>query len=192
MSLPTDLDIKSYLRIENEVEDILIFGLNRTARAEVAQYLKVPLEGEAMTFEGRYPRRGHRREPFEQLTIPVQPCDDSATITDVNGTEVDAATYTIDGRSGQVNAVPGAAFGAAPYTIVVNVGWTEHPRYDDDVDPILAQAILDLASDLWSRRNPGAIYEQSGGQVSITYDKAPMPARTKDLLDRLRPVGRIF
>ncbi len=192
MSLPTDLEIKSYLRISTDVEDILIFGLNQTAQAQVRQYLGVPLASEARTFRGRKARRGDRGERFEQLTIPIQPCDTTATITDVEGVEVDGDTYTIDGRRGLVNAVPLTVFDKGPYTIAVNVGFQYDPAYDTDVDPILRQTILDLASDLWSRRNPGAIYEQSGGQVSITYTEATIPMRTKAMLDALRPKGRAW
>ena len=192
MSLPTEEEIKQYLRISTDVEDFLIFALNQTARAQVTQYLKVPLESENRTFEGRYPRRGLRREPFEQLTIPVQPCDNSATITDVDGDEVDDSTYTIDVRNGFVNLVQFESFAKPPYTIDVSVGWTFDPNYDERVDGILRQAVLDLASDLWSRRNPGAIYEQSGGQVSITYTEATLPMRTQALLESLRPRGRAW
>jgi hypothetical protein len=192
MSLPTDLEIKSYLRISTDVEDILIFGLNQTARAQVTQYLRVPLESEARTFRGRKPVPGDRGERFERLEIPVVPCDTTATITDVEGATVDSDTYTIDGRKGQVNLVVNEVFDNGPYTVAVNVGWPYHPTYDTDVDPILRQSILDLASDLWSRRNPGAIYEQSGGQVSITYTDAAIPSRTKALLDVLRTPGRLW
>jgi hypothetical protein len=186
MSLPTDLEIKSYLRISTDVEDILIFGLNQTAQAQVAQYLRTPLGSEARTFKGRRPRQGYRRELAEQLWVPVQPCDETATITDLDDVEVDAATYTIDGATGYINAIQGESFDNPPYTIAINVGLIYDPNYDADVDPILRQAILDLASDLWNSRNPRALYEQSGGQVSITYDKVPMARRTTALLDSLR------
>jgi len=187
MSLPTDLEIKSYLRISTDVEDVLIFGLNQTAQAQVRQYLGVPLESRAMTFTGCWPRRGPRLERTERLVIPVVPCSTTATITNVDGTVVDDATYTIDPSTGYVDLVKGSCFSKPPYTIAVNVGFTFDPEYDTAVDPVLRQVVLDLASDLWSRRNPGAIYEQSGGQVSITYTEATIPMRTKAMLDALRP-----
>ena len=192
MSLPDDIEIKSYLRISTDVEDDLIFSLNLSARAWVTSYLGVPLESEPRTFKGRYPREGIRREAATQLVIPVVPCSTTATITDFDDVEVDSTTYTIDERTGFVDTVPFEVFDSAPYQIVVNVGWQHHPSYDDNIDPILRQAILDLASDMWNRRNPGAEYEQSGGQVSITYTRADMPLRTKSLLETLRPSLRAW
>ena len=187
MSLPTDLEIKSYLRISTDVEDILIFTLNQTAQAQVVQYLDVPLTSESRTFTGLWPKLGPRREWRTRLHLPVIPCETTATITDRDGTTVSSATYTIDPRTGYVDSTLDVFFDNPPYKAVVNVGWTYHPNYDSDVDPILRQAILDLASDLWNRRNPGAEYEQSGGQVSITYTRVEMPLRTAALLNVLRP-----
>ena len=192
MSLPDETEIKSYLRISTDVEDDLLFTLNQTARAITTSYLGVPLESDSRTFKGRYPREGLRREAATQLVIPVVPCSTTATITDFDDVEVDSTTYTIDERTGFVDTVPFEVFDSAPYTIVVNVGWQHHPNYTDDIEPLLRQAILDLASDMWNRRNPGAEYEQSGGQVSITYTRSDMPLRTKTLLETLRPSLRAW
>lgn len=194
MALPTDLEIKSYLRLDTDEEDLLIFALNQTAQGIVSRYLRVPLASESRTFTGRYPVIGPRRERWERLTIPVLPCDTSATITDVDGTTISSATYTIDPRTGTVDIARLAAWDNPPYTITVSVGWTFDPNYDTDVDPVLRQAIIDIAADLWNRRNPGATFEQSGGQVSVQYEQnaggattIDIPLRTRFLLDTLRP-----
>lgn len=192
MALPTDLEIKSYLRLDTDEEDLLIFTLNQTAQAVVASKINLPLEAAATTFYGRTPRRGYRGEAAERLTIPKQPCATTATITDVDGETVDADTYTIEPLTGWVNAALYEAFAAPPYTIVVNVGLTAHPDYDAVIDPIARQAILDLASDYWNRRNPGGVFEQSGGQVSITYTEDEVARRTKDLIELLRVKGRAW
>lgn len=190
MGLPTVEEIKDYLRISTDVEDVALDGLKDTAQAQVARYLGVPLDGDSRTFTGRRAFKGPRQEPFEQLRVPIQPCDDSATITDVDGDEVDDTTYTIDPETGHIDLIQLEAFDNPPYTVVVNVGWTYHPRYTTEVEPVLRQAILDIASDLYNRRNPGEVYNQSGGQVSSTYTPAPIPPRTKELLEILRPKGR--
>lgn len=192
MALPDLEELRSYLRLETEIEDELLEAALASAEARVSQYLKTPLDSDARTFEGRYGRRGLRKEPLEQLTIPVIPCDDTAVITDVDGDTVDDATYTINPRDGFVNLVQLEAFDNPPYTIVVNVGWSYHPAYDDEVEPILRQAILYIAADIYYRRNPGAVYQQSGGQVSITYTEEAIPPTIKDLLESLRPRGRCF
>ena len=189
MPLPSDEEIKQYLRLETDVEDDLIEVLNLTARALVEQYLKVPLESSNRTFTGRFPREGVRREPTTQLTVPIVPCEDGATVTDADGDEVDASTYTVDPRTGFIDTVRYEVFDNAPYTIAVEVGWEHHPDYDTRIDPLLRQAVMDLASDLYRRRNPGAIYEQSGGQVSITYTESDIPERTKTLLRALQSVS---
>ena len=186
MPLPSDEEIKAYLRVETSVEDDLIFEANLAAQAQVAQYLKVPLESTSRTFRGRKARRGYRGEPLEQLTIPVVPCATTATITDVDDDAVASDLYTIDGTLGHINAVVGEAFNRGPYTVVISVGWPLDADYNEIVDPLLYQTVLDLAVDIYRRRNTGAIYEQSGGQVSITYTDDEIPPRPRGNLERLR------
>lgn len=192
MALPDLIDAKAYLRLDTDVEDELIDAALATAQALVQQVLKVPLTSEARTFQGRRAQRGYRGEPQERLTVPVQPCDATATITDVDGDAVDSDTYTIDARTGWINAERLETFDNGPYTVAIDVGYQFDPNYDADVEPLLRQAILDLTSDIYSRRNAGAIYEQSGGQVSITYTEADIPARTQMLLRALRLRGRAW
>jgi hypothetical protein len=184
--------LKAYNRVESDVEDDLFDLLVDTASAFVAQYLKVPLGTTARTFPGRWPRRGPRREPQEQLTIPVYPCATVATITDGVGDTVSSSLYTIDGAKGHVNAVLYESFNRPPYTIAVDVGYATASNYDEEIEPLLRQAILWVGSDLYRRRNPGAIYEQSGGQVSITYTEDQLPPVIRMKLEVLRPAARIW
>jgi hypothetical protein len=186
MPLPSDDDIKAFLRVETTVEDDLVFAANLSAQALVLQYLQVPLESTSRVFKGRRPRRGHRGELAERLVIPVVPCATTATITDVDGETVDADTYAIDPRFGWVDAVANESFHNPPYSITVEVGWPNDEEYDEAVDPLLWQIVLDLAVDIYRRRNTGAIYEQSGGQVSITYTEDEIPPRPRANLNLLR------
>jgi hypothetical protein len=192
MALPDLEELRSYLRLETEIEDELLEAALASAQAVTRQYLRVPLESEARTFQGRRPRTGWRGEPYEQLTVPVFPCDSSAVVTDVDGVTVDDATYTIDTRTGQFNAILTEAFSNPPYTVVIDVGLEFDAQYDDNVEPILRQAILYIAADIYFRRNSGAVYQQSGGQVSITYTEAEIPPTIKFLLESLRPRGRCY
>jgi hypothetical protein len=192
MALPDAQDVKDYLKVETDEEDDLIEGITDSAHAWLTAYFGVPLSGTERTFYARYPREGRRKEAACQLVIPVIPCSDTATITDGDEDEVDAATYTIDSRTGLVDTVRFEVFDNPPYDIVVNVGWTYAPDYDERVEPILRQAILWAATDYYRRRGAAVEYEQSGGQVSITYITDEVPPVLRGLLEQVRPKGRAW
>lgn len=193
MGLPNFDDLKDYLKVETQEEDPLIQDILDGANGWVTSYFGVPLGGETRTFYGRWPRRGPRREPYEQLTVPFCPCASTADITDpVTEAVVDAADYVIDQRTGLINTVYGATFYALPYTIEIEVGWEQDPDFNRVSEPILHDAILWAATDFYRRRNPGAEYEQSGGQVSITYTRDEIPAVLRGRLESLRPKGRAW
>jgi uncharacterized phiE125 gp8 family phage protein len=186
LALPTDEEIKAYLRVTTDVEDELIETINASSRALIAARLKVPLEEESRTFYARWPREGRRREALTQLVVPVIPCASTATILDADEATVDADTYTIDSRTGFIEADRYEVFANGPYDITLGVGWETHPDYNTVVEPLLRQAIIDFAADLYRRRNPGAVYEQSGGQVSITYTEQELADRTQLYLRALQ------
>lgn len=193
MGLPTDQELRDYLKVETDEENNLIGSLNLSARAWVTRYFGVPLTSDTRTFRGRFPRKGYRRELLEQLTVPVVPCSASAIVTnEITGDVVDSDLYEIDRRKGQINAVYGEAFSAAPYRIEIAVGWDHDPDLATVSEPILRQAIMWAATDYYRRRNSAAEYEQSGGQVSITYSKDEVPKVLRGLLESLRPKGRAW
>jgi len=88
---------------------------------------------------------------------------------------VSSATYVIDPYTRHIDAKVDVYFDNPPYDLAIAVGFEEHPDYDTDVDPILRQAVLWAASTYYRNRNVAAIYEQSGGQVSITYTEDEIP-----------------
>ena len=186
MALPFDDEIKAYLRVTTDVEDDLFFYLNLSARAWLQAFYKVPLETQVRTFRGLWPRVGVQRERDTRLVVPVRPCATTATITDADGATVSSATYVIDGRTGYVEAKRLEVFGNPPYDIAISVGWDQHPEYNTEVEPILRQAILWAASTYYRNRNVAAIYEQSGGQVSITYTEEEIPPLLSSLMKGLK------
>jgi hypothetical protein len=186
LALPTPEEVKAYLRVTTEVEDELIETITDSAKALIAARLKVPLEEESRTFYARYPREGRRREAMTQLVVPIIPCASTATVVDADEATVDSDTYTIDSRTGFIEADRYEVFDNGPYDITIGVGWETHPDYDLVVEPLLRQGIIDFAADLYRRRNPGAIYEQSGGQVSITYTEQELAERTQLYLRALQ------
>jgi hypothetical protein len=186
VALPEDDELKAYLRVTTDVEDDLFHEINLSAQAWVRGFYKVPLDSQSRTFRGLWPEIGNQRELDTRLKVPVRPCDSTATITDADEVVVDDATYVIDPRTGYVEAKRFESFGNPPYDIVIGVGWQEHPEYDDEVDPILRQAVLWAASTYYRNRNVSAIYEQSGGQVSITYTEEEIPPLLRSLMAGLK------
>ncbi len=186
MSLPDDQDIKNYLRVETDEEDELFEQIELSAKAWVRAFYRVPLDSQARTFRGIWPRLGSQRETDTRLVVPIKPCAGTATITDGGGDTVSSSTYVIDERTGYIDSKRNEAFGNPPYDIAIDVGWETHPDFDDDVEPILRQAILWAASTYYRNRNVAAIYEQSGGQVSITYTADEIPPLLRSLMASLK------
>ena len=186
MALPHEDEIKAYLRVTTDVEDDLFEQLRMSAEAWVHAFYRVPLGSQARTFRGLWPRIGVQREPETRLVVPIRPCGSTATITDADGTTVTSSTYVVDQRTGYIDAKRGERFWNPPYDVVATVGWGEHPQYEDDVEPVLRQAILWAASTYYRNRNVAAIYEQSGGQVSITYTEEEIPPLLRSLMKGLK------
>ena len=186
MALPAADEIKAYLRVTTDVEDQLFQDISLAAQAWVRAFYQIPLDSQARTFRGVWPRVGAQRQDDTRLVVPIRPCSDTATIADADGTTVVSTTYTIDSRSGYIEAKRAVVFSNPPYDIAIDVGWQEHPQYDTDIDPILRQAILWAASTYYRNRNVAAIYEQSGGQVSITYTEQEIPPLLLSLMRNLK------
>ncbi len=193
MALPSFDELKDYLKVETDEEDALIQGILDGANGWVTRYFGVPLDSDSRTFYNRWPRKGYRREPLEQITVPITPCDGSAVLTNPRTLEVvPDDTYTVDQRAGIINTVYGESFEDIAYTVEVSVGWDHDPDFFSVSEPVLRQAILWAGTDYYRRRNSGAEYEQSGGQVSITYTKDDVPPVLRGLLESLRPRGRAW
>lgn len=186
MSLPTDAELKAYLKVTTSVEDELIEQINMSARAWVRAFYRVPLDSQSRTFTGLWPRMGDQRQANTRLVVPVKPCGGSGTLTDRDGATVDDATYGINERTGYIEANANAFFSNPPYALDIHVGWEEHPEFDDDVDPILRQAVLWAASTYYRNRNVAGVFEQSGGQVSITYTTDEIPPLLRSLMAGLK------
>lgn len=186
MSLPFDDEVKAYLRVTTDVEDTLISQINLSAQAWLRAFYNVPLGTAGRTFTGLWPRIGNQHEQDTRLVIPIRPCATTASITDGDGAAVDSTTYVINARTGYVEAKRNQSFPNPPYEITTNVGFELHPEYFTDVEPILRQAVFWAASTYYRNRNVAALYEQSGGQVSITYTDKEIPPLLLGLMNRLR------
>ena len=192
MALPTRDELRTYLRIETEVEDDLLDRLLAQAIASVEAYIRQPIEARAVTFTV-YPTWSGGTVRTLRLLLPYAPIGDPVTVADDDGTALVAETdYTVQPATGRLLAVSsGAGFGTGPYTVTATVGLSLRDDYATAVEPAISAAIIDWAADLYQRRNPAASYESGGGGVAVNYNETAsktMPSRIRVTLDPWRRV----
>ena len=190
MALPTVNDLTAYLRIESEestAESAMLTALLTRATAMVEAWLDRPILTLAdqefvdeATSDCGY---------VTKLLIPVAPLDeDTLVIVDADGTELDEADYRVKELTGEVIASRGVFWANGPYTLTCDVGLQLHPQYAGRIEPVVSQAILDTAADLYHARNPRAASESAGGGASTTYVNAVLPERVRVALNPYRNV----
>jgi hypothetical protein len=202
MALPTLADLKGYLRVDGTAEDTVLTMILASATAKCAAYLERPFVAILMTFvDPAQTMVAYGR--ITELVIPMWPVHRGApspadpvipapVITDQDDAVVDAATYRVDSRSGRFIALTGDTFANGPYTISCYIGLSAFPEYSTAIEPVIAQAIMDTASDLYSNRSPGASMETAGGGASTQWrDPGPggLPSRARTSLDPYKPLG---
>lgn len=168
MSLPSVETLRPYLRIQNLVEEPLLEGLLASAQAAVTGWLGRPIKAEKRTFliqtfadtVAMYSKR---------MVIPIAPIGSITTLTDANGTAVSLSDLYIDYRIGILQYKDGARWMNGPYTITCEVGLECFAEYLNSIEPAISQAIIDVASDLYQRRNPAASSEKEGGGIESQY-----------------------
>lgn len=194
MSLPTKSDLVSYLRLTASVataEDTLLAALLARAQSAVESFVQRPINAvvtdyvdDAETLEAY----GH----ITRLMLPVWPVDpDTLVITDADDATVDATTYRVAAATGVITAKKGVTFPNGPYTLSAACGLSAAPDFGSRVEPVLAQAMLDLASDLYHKRDPNLRTDNSGGGVSQTRDLPEIPPRVQALLRTIAPLTGI-
>ena len=187
MALPTVSDLKLYLRIQTTAEDTLLTLLMANAQAMCEAHMGRPITAVNRTFVDEA-KTFTAYGTVTKLLVPTTPVDWSTiAITDVDGTAlVEDEDYRLgDIWTGEIHAMPGMSFAMAPYTIDADVGLSVDPEYATRIEPVLSLAILDLASDLWHRRNPNAAMEGTGGGVTTQYQQGSysgLPQRVRDAL----------
>ena len=182
MALPVLADLKSYCRVQTTAEDTMLAALLVRATAMVEGVLGRPITAEertdVVTLEC----------PATRFTLPVWPVDTASfALVDPSGDTVPEENYTAS-VSGIVRGAAGVTFAAGDYEATYDAGWSAHPDYETKYEPILASAILDVAADLYQRRNPAATQETSGGGISVTYDKSGLPMRVMSTLRSMLPM----
>jgi hypothetical protein len=192
MPLPTLKNAKEYLRLTTTAEDSIVAQLLVRAQAIVETDIGVQLVAAADSLLDDTTRSQRAYSAPTRLQLDRYPIDPSGlVVTDTNGVVVDATTYRIDGRAGQIIGNVGMSFGSGPYTITGNVGLSAHPDYAARLEPLAGAAILDVVADLYQRRNPDASMESAGGGVSVQYHGDEIAPRTRALISRLRRMSGI-
>lgn len=204
MSLPTWEDLKLLCRVQTTAEDggssdapagtgngILARMIER-AQARVERYIRRPLVAVELTAVDRAESL-RVWGTIDQLIFPMSPISqlvaDAPTLVDVDGDTVDPTTYDIDYAKGLFIAHRGESFDNGPYTMTAVAGLSADPDYAS-FEPDLAQAILDVAVDLYTRREPAVVGERAGGGVARDYDRTSgLPLRVCDALDRYRRIA---
>lgn len=183
MALPTTTDLKSYLRIEDTTEDTLLAALLVQAKA-MLETLMGGLPITALTGQNVIDRSndGLQANPITVLMTPHFPVTVNS-VKDADNVTVDSSTYTVDTGKGLIYANRGVTFENGPYTINCDYGLSLSPRYSTMYEPILSRCILDIASDLYQRRTPGASSESAAGS-SVSWDTS------RDVLSRVQPMLR--
>jgi len=189
MALPTAADLAAYLRIESEAqtaESALLTALILRATAMLEAWLDTPI----LAISGEYVDEATSEDrAVTRLLVPVTPLDgDSLTVTDADGTTLDATGYRVKNLTGEVIGLGGTVFANPPYTLACDVGLELHPQYIDRIEPVLSAAILDVAADLYHARNPRAASESAGGGASTTYVNQALPERVQVALQPYRNV----
>lgn len=164
MALPTVADLKAYLRIESTAEDVLLAALMARARSMLETWIDVPITAEVQTAEDEATSLAR---PVRALVFPRRPMSVTAVV-DSRGETVPPSDYRGSVTSGVIYAQHDTAFAYGPYTITALVGLTLRPDYGR-LEPVLSQAIVDVAADLYQRRTPGAATETVAG-TTISWD----------------------
>ena len=164
MSLPDRDALKLRLRIESDVEDADLDLMLASALGTIEQYVKRPIVATERTVV--IESRDEWITPT-RLFLPLYPVD----VATVEITDADDAAITdirVNGMTGLVTST-GSGFSNFPYTVTADVGLSLMDDYATRVEPILAQALLDLCADWYQRRNPAALAEGAGGGVMTQW-----------------------
>jgi NAD(P)H-dependent FMN reductase len=187
MALPTKTELKAYLRIQTTAEDTLLDALLARATALIEAHLGRPITAAARTFVDEA-ETGVAYGQVTTLLIPVTPVlltGTPPTIVDGEGTTLSSTTdYRLpaDQWSGLIRARDGIVFNVRPYTITATVGLSAATDYATRIEPVIGAALIDLAADLWHRRNPAAQAEGAGGGVYTQFAQVGIPPRVAEML----------
>ncbi len=165
MALPTVTNLKDYLRIESNAENTLLTALLARAQGQLELWIDCPITAVSQTYIDRCETLADR--PVTSIVFPRRPIAVTG-IVDVEGVTVPTADYWVDGQNGIIYSADGCSFSNPRYTVTANVGLSLSQFYTA-WEPVISQAILDLAADLYQKRTPNASSETSAA-TTISWD----------------------
>ncbi len=186
MALPTRDELKALLRIQHDAEDTLLESLLLSAEAMVEAYLHRPIASTECRAVDCLSSWG------TNLMVPVTPTGPLTSVTHDDGTVLDVAELQVEMATGLIRRPRYAPFHSGTYTIVYQAGLSQLPNYGTRIEPVIRQAILDVAVDLYTRRHAATASESDGG-LSASFENgdrmdAGMPGRTALTLAPFRMV----
>lgn len=184
--LPTVDDCKSYLRIQTNAEDALVAQLLARAQLLIEGLLGYALTAVSRPHVNYEEVDNHGQRPAITLPGPFKTAVPAPIVTDVDGTVVDATTYTLDVRGMRILAKPGVLFPRRPYSVVADIGLSAHPDYAAKLEGEISNAIIDQVAHLYFNRNPAISSESDeAGAVKVLSDGGQqlIPGRVYDAVN---------
>jgi len=189
--LPVLADLKAFVRAaDSGTEDALLEQLLDRALGAAQSFLSEPITAIPQTF-----LIFGTGEPRRTIVLPVADIDltQPVTVTGRSGTTVPSTQYAVIADMGIVARTDCLLFCDWPYTVSLTWGLSARPDFTVAAAPVVGQAILDIAADLFQRRNPVASVESAGGGVSAQYfvklGASGLPARAEAALQPFRRVA---
>jgi phage tail protein X len=179
---------KAYRRVTSSAEDALFDDFLLEGKALIERAVGT-ITAVSRTMYGLADPRDSFARPVEGFYLPYYPIAPDPVITNANGDTVDALTYRVDQRAGRIIGLTTSSwFGAGPYIVVVNAGWSAHPDYATQIEPLINAVLRDYVLDRYDNREPGYTSVTAGGGVSRTQVAGELPPRAALLLGRLRRI----
>jgi hypothetical protein len=190
VALVTKVEVKALLRrpAGETAEDTLIDGWIAQAKALIQQDVGVPIVGVSRAWTDRAvtqrtdysPRTLQLPYPMDISTLVVKDGDLNTLVvtTDYDTSEVNT--------SGLLHAARGCSFTNGPYSGTATIGLDKGPDYALIVEPILNNIILDVVSEWYQNRRPGAASENDPG-VGVTNLPDSLPPRVARQLRSISP-----
>jgi hypothetical protein len=192
MALPDLAALRAFLREPPVAANPQLTEALADAKAMVGGFLGRPIDATARTFT-RLRSVWDETEETEVLMLPEAPIAGSPVVTDDDGATVVGGNYDVDRARGWLYAKSGISYSWAngPYGVTTTVGLANHPDYATRIEPVLRAAILEVAGDLYTRKNSAVQQEGAAGSYAGYASLAELPARVEGMLKPWRRAPRV-
>lgn len=188
MTPPTVQDLADYLRLDpadQAAEEGTLVRILAAAKATLQSLISVPIEETEIEYVDQS-QSGVAQAPITVLMFPYRPIGASVAVTDSQGIVVDPTTYNVSTQQGFVRGLNGVTFPSGPYTLVGTYGLELFRNYEVMIEPMLNQAIIDIAADMFQFRTVRATAENAGDTRVSWEASADVIGRVKSALAILK------